>query len=68
MPARKSIVETIVELGIDAVKPYKIDDKIIDRNFELKHGKSVKWFSMDKASNSEFLVVGSPFPLLVTRV
>lgn len=68
MPARKSIVETIVELGIDAVKPYKIDDKIIDRNFELKHGKSVKWFSMDKASNSEFLMVGSPFPLLVTRV
>ena len=56
-------VEIIAELGLEPVKPYKIDDKFIDRNFELKHGKSLKWFSMDKVSNAEFPEVGLLFPL-----
>lgn len=52
------IIDITADLGLESVKPYKIDDKFIDRNFELRHGKSSKWFSMDKVSNSEFPVVG----------
>lgn len=66
----KSVVEIIIELGLEPVKPYKIDDKSIDRNFELKHGKSLKWFSLDKVSNSGFHAVGLFFLWLlsITRV
>lgn len=46
------------DLGPDLVKPYKIDDKTVNHAFELKHGKSVRLFNMDKVSNSEFLPVG----------
>ncbi|KZP21278.1 plus-3-domain-containing protein [Athelia psychrophila] len=45
----------ITNLGPDLVKPYKIDDKTVNHAFELKHGKSVRLFNMDKVSNSEFL-------------
>ncbi|KAL0946298.1 hypothetical protein HGRIS_012545 [Hohenbuehelia grisea] len=38
----------------EVVKPYKINDKSVNRQFELRHGKSVRTFAMDKASNSTF--------------
>lgn len=36
------------------MKPYKINDVAIDQEFDLKHGKSVKTWAMDKVSNSLF--------------
>lgn len=33
------------------MKPYKINDKTINQAFELKHGKSMRTFNMDKVSN-----------------
>jgi RNA polymerase-associated protein RTF1 len=44
----------IMNLGVDLVKPYKIDDKIVNQTIELRHGESVRSFLMDKVSNSEF--------------
>jgi len=40
-------------LAMNLTKPYKINDTLIDRAIELKHGKSVRAFNMDKVSNSE---------------
>lgn len=45
------------DLAPDFVKPYKINDKLVNHAFELKHGKSVKTFNMDKVSNGPFLSV-----------
>ena len=42
------------DLAVDLVKPYKINDRMVDQAFELKHGKSVKVFAMDKVSNGPF--------------
>ncbi|EIW79650.1 plus-3-domain-containing protein [Coniophora puteana RWD-64-598 SS2] len=41
-------------LAMNLTKPYKINDTLIDRAIELKHGKSVRAFNMDKVSNSDF--------------
>jgi len=45
----------IMNLGPDLVKPYKINDKTVNQALELRHGKSVRLFNMDKVSNSPFL-------------
>ncbi|KAF8153059.1 hypothetical protein B0H34DRAFT_722097 [Crassisporium funariophilum] len=45
----------IKNLAPDLVKPYKIDDKLVNQALELKHGKSVKIWNMDKVSNGAFL-------------
>ncbi|KDR77150.1 hypothetical protein GALMADRAFT_246379 [Galerina marginata CBS 339.88] len=45
----------VKDLAQDFVKPYKINEKTINQAFELKHGKSVKIFNMDKVSNAPFL-------------
>lgn len=50
-------VEGYIDLGPDLVKPYKVDGKMMNRTFELKHGKSRKMFNMDKVSNGRFLEV-----------
>lgn len=52
------IFNTPEDLGPDLVKPYKIDDKTVNHAFELKHGKSVRLFNMDKVSNADFHPVG----------
>ena len=44
----------ITDLGPDLVKPYRIDDQLVDRNLELKHGNAQKVFPMDKVSNGPF--------------
>jgi RNA polymerase-associated protein RTF1 len=41
-------------LAPDFVKPYKINDKMMNQAFELKHGKSMRTFNMDKVSNGPF--------------
>ncbi|PPQ76853.1 hypothetical protein CVT26_002304 [Gymnopilus dilepis] len=45
----------VQNLAPDLVKPYKVNDKTLNQAFELKHGKSVKTFNMDKVSNAPFL-------------
>ncbi|KAG6853749.1 hypothetical protein C0991_001765 [Blastosporella zonata] len=45
----------ISNLGVDNVKAYRVNDKQADQTLELKHGKSVKPFPMDKVSNGPFL-------------
>ena len=49
------------DLAPDLVKPYKVNDKTLNQAFELKHGKSVKTFNMDKVSNAPFVDVRLPY-------
>ncbi|KIJ63569.1 hypothetical protein HYDPIDRAFT_29363 [Hydnomerulius pinastri MD-312] len=44
----------VTNLGANLTRPYKINDKTVNQTLELKHGKSVKTFFMDKVSNSSF--------------
>lgn len=60
-------VEVLVGIGPDPVKPYKIDDKSINQLIELRHGKSMRLFTMDKVSNSAFLPVGAQLSSLEYR-
>ena len=41
-------------LAMNLTKPYKINNTLIDRAIEIKHGKSVRAYNMDKVSNAEF--------------
>ncbi|CAA7268808.1 unnamed protein product [Cyclocybe aegerita] len=45
----------INNLASDFVKPYKINDKTTNQALELKHGKSMRTFNMDKVSNGPFI-------------
>lgn len=54
-------VELFKDLGADLVKPYKINDKTVNQALELRHGKSIRLFNMDKVSNGPFLPVCLPF-------
>ncbi|KAG6834706.1 hypothetical protein H0H93_007894 [Arthromyces matolae] len=47
----------VANLGVDPVKTYRINDKQADQTLELKHGKSIKPFPMDKVSNAPFTSV-----------
>lgn len=38
-----------------APRPYKLNDKLYNKDFHLKHGQSLKNFLMDKVSNSPFI-------------
>ncbi|KAG2095677.1 uncharacterized protein F5147DRAFT_717768 [Suillus discolor] len=44
----------IQNLGVNLTKPYKINDVTVNQTLELKHGKSLKAFHMDKVSNAPF--------------
>ncbi|TFY83238.1 hypothetical protein EWM64_g776 [Hericium alpestre] len=44
----------IQNLAVDLVKPYKINGHFTNQEVELKHGKSVKAWPMDKVSNSPY--------------
>ncbi|KAG2159299.1 uncharacterized protein EDB93DRAFT_1114969 [Suillus bovinus] len=44
----------IQNLGVNLTKPYKINDVTVNQTLELKHGKSLKVFHMDKVSNAAF--------------
>ncbi|KAF8909629.1 hypothetical protein CPB84DRAFT_1765028 [Gymnopilus junonius] len=45
----------IQNLAPDLVKPYQVNGKMVNQAFELKHGKSVRAFNMDKVSNAPFM-------------
>lgn len=36
------------------VKPYKVNDQLVNQEIELKHGESTRRFAMDKISNGPF--------------
>ncbi|KAG9307983.1 hypothetical protein JVU11DRAFT_12121 [Chiua virens] len=44
----------VTNLGANLVRPYKINETTVNQLLELKHGKSVKTFLMDKVSNATF--------------
>ncbi|KAG1719194.1 hypothetical protein EDB19DRAFT_1787098 [Suillus lakei] len=44
----------VQNLGVNLTKPYKINDVTVNQTLELKHGKSLKAFNMDKVSNAPF--------------
>lgn len=44
----------ITDLVSESVKPYKVNERSVNQAVELKHGKSVKVFNMDRISNSTF--------------
>lgn len=44
----------VQSLSETPVKPYKINDRMIDLALDLKHGKAQKAFNMDRISNSQF--------------
>ncbi len=48
-------------LSKDKVKPYRLDGIIVDKGFELQHGKALKPFPMDKVSNADFSPVSTLF-------
>jgi RNA polymerase-associated protein RTF1 len=51
------------DLGVNLTKPYKINDIMVNQTLELKHGKSLKAFYMDKVSNAPFTQVCFLLPL-----
>lgn len=64
VPTQITAIQPYAEdLGATLVKPYAINDQMVDRTLELKHGKSTKVFNMDKVSNSDFDLVGPMFAL-----
>jgi len=50
-----SLVKLWKDLSAETVKPYKVNDKLVNQSFNLKHGKSIKSFNMDKVSNGPFI-------------
>lgn len=42
------------ELAVETVKPYKVNERIVNQAVVLKHGKSTKIFNMDRISNAQF--------------
>lgn len=44
----------IVDLGADLVKPYSFENQTTDQVLDLRHGKDIKQFPMDKVSNGPF--------------
>ncbi|KAF9238923.1 hypothetical protein BU15DRAFT_88171 [Melanogaster broomeanus] len=47
-------LNALQDLGANLARPYKINDQHVNQMLELRHGKSVKTFHMDKVSNSAF--------------
>ena len=50
------------DIGADLVKPYKVNNQMIDQSLELKHGSACKTWNMDKVSNSPFTLVRACCP------
>lgn len=48
------MLTTVIDLAPDLVKPYKVNEQVVNQAFELKHGASTKIFNMDKVSNGPF--------------
>lgn len=42
----------VTNLGAEICKPYKVNEQLVNQVFELKHGKYIKLFPMDKVSNT----------------
>ncbi|VDB87123.1 unnamed protein product [Peniophora sp. CBMAI 1063] len=44
----------VLSLSDEKVKPYPVNDVMVDQEFELRHGQACKFWPMDKTSNAEF--------------
>ncbi|CDO72114.1 hypothetical protein BN946_scf184962.g57 [Trametes cinnabarina] len=44
----------VVDIAANLVKPYKVDEQLVNQELELKHGGSTRKFTMDKVSNAPF--------------
>ncbi|KAF8128663.1 hypothetical protein EV363DRAFT_1340278 [Boletus edulis] len=44
----------VTNLGANLTRPYKVNERTVNQTLELKHGKSIKTFYMDKVSNTAF--------------
>jgi RNA polymerase-associated protein RTF1 len=51
----------VTNLGANLTRPYKVNEATVNQTLELKHGKSVKTFHMDKVSNTAFDAVRTLF-------
>lgn len=52
------VFDHVQDLGADLVKPYAINnERVVNQTLDLKHGKSVKAFNMDRISNAAFMAV-----------
>ena len=52
-----ALVKLWKDLSAETVKPYKVNDKLVNQVLDLKHGKSIRSFNMDKVSNGPFVEV-----------
>jgi hypothetical protein len=59
-------LKVLEDLGANLVKPYKINDRLVDQTLDLKHGKSIRSFLMDKVSNGPFQPVSLPLVIATT--
>lgn len=50
-----ALVKLWKDLSKETVKPYKVNDKLVNQGFDLKHGTSIRSFNMDKVSNGPFI-------------
>jgi hypothetical protein len=62
-----TFLEFVQDLAPEFVKPYKVNDKTVNQAFDLKHGKSIRSFLMDKVSNSTFHPVGATSTAFTAR-
>ncbi|KAI0327490.1 plus-3-domain-containing protein [Cubamyces sp. BRFM 1775] len=44
----------VVDIAPNLVKPYKVNEVMVNQELELKHGDSTRRFAMDKVSNAPF--------------
>jgi RNA polymerase-associated protein RTF1 len=50
------------DLGADLVKPYPVNNQMMNQTLELRHGKAVKAWPMDRISDSQFTDVCTTSP------
>lgn len=60
----KCCFTAMIDLGADLVKPYTFENQITDQVLELRHGKDIKHFAMDKVSNGPFTDVRCPCSII----
>lgn len=60
------VVNPEPDISATTVKPYKVDDQLVNQELELKHGESIKRFPMDKISNGRFETVRGRVTQLLT--
>jgi hypothetical protein len=68
VPNTLTFASPFADLAPDFVKPYKINEKMINQAFELKHGKSIRTFNTDNMSNWPFAKVSCTKHLVIIQL